>query len=142
MLSRMSSHYKVSINSLDSNNFCIVPTFNSSSFWYINRTLKYSQVAPLSERSDFGFARLAVNIVQCFFGMTANDYVGMVSIKDKVVIGKNVTPAILSLAAANLLYLLTSLHFLLLFYFSIDFTFRIQIMCKLGATFDYGLLLF
>ena len=131
----MASHYKVLINSSDTNNFCFMPTFNTSTFGYINQTLKYPQVAPLSDWSDSKFATLAVNILLCYFGMTANGLIGIVSIKDKFLRSENITPAIISLVAANFFYLLSGLLFLLFFYFSSDFAFRIQIICKLvGAS--------
>ena len=140
-MSGMASHYKVFINSSDSNNYCFMPAVNSSTFGYINQTLKYPQVEPLSDWSDLKLAALAFNIFLCLFGMTANGLIGIVSIKDKILRNENITPAIISLVGANFLYLLISLLFLLLYSFSSDFNFRIQIVCKLVAAIGYGLVL-
>ena len=137
----MASHYKEFINSSDSNSFCFMPTVNISTFGYINQTLKYPQVAPLSDwiGSDGKWFALAINFLLCFFGMAVNGLIGVVSIKDKVLRSENITPAIISLVGANFLYCLTGLFYYLLFSFSSDFTFQVQIVCKLIAAFAYGL---
>ena len=128
----MASHYKVFIDSSDLNDYCFMPTLNTSTFGYINKTLKYPQVAPSSDWSDLRLSLLAVNILLCFFGMTINGLIGIVSIKDKVLRSENTTPAIISLVGANFAYCLNGLLFLL-FAFSSDFASRLQSMCKLGA---------
>ena len=133
----MASHYKVLINSSDSYNFCFMPTLNTSTFGHINQTLKYPQVAPLSDWSDGKWIALAVNILLCFVGMTLNVLIGIVSIKDKGLRSENITPAIISLVGANFAYYLN----LLISAFSSGFTFRLQIECKLEGAFIYGLML-
>ena len=107
----MASHYKEFINTSDSNNYCFMPFVNVSTIGYINQTLKYPQVAPLSDWTDLKLAALAFNILLCFFGMTANGLIGIISIKDKVLRSENITPAIISLVGANFLYILISLLF-------------------------------
>ena len=141
MLSRMASHYKVIIDISDSNNFCFMPTINTSTFGYINQSLKYPQVEPLTEWSNLKLATLAINILLCCFGLTVNGLIGTVSIKDKVLRSQNITPAIISLVGANFLYCLTGLFFLFLLTLPADFTFGIQIECKLLAALGYGLML-
>ena len=73
--------------------------------------------------------------------MTVNGLIGVVSIKDKVLRSENITPAIISLVGANFLSCLTGLLYYLLFSFSSDFTFQVQIVCKLIAAFGYGLVI-
>ena len=104
----MASHYKVFINNSDSNNFCFMPTLNTSTFGYINHTLKYPQLTPLSDWSNGSWPVLVVNILLCFFGVTVNGLIGIVSIKDKALRSENITPAIISLVVANLLFGLDS----------------------------------
>ena len=137
----MASHYKVFIDRPDSNNFCFMPTINTSTFGYINQTLKYPQVEPLSDWSNFRLSLLAVNILVCCFGLTVNGLIGIAAIKDKVLRSENITPAIISLVGANFVYCLAILILLLSGAFSSDLTFRRQIVCKLAATFGYGLML-
>ena len=139
----MASHYKEFINSSDSNNYCFMPFVNVSTIGYINQTLKYPQVAPLSDWIGLNgkWLGLAINILLCFFGMTVNGLIGVVSIKDKVLRSENITPAIISLVGANFLSCLTGLLYYLLFSFSSDFTFQVQIVCKLIAAFGYGLVI-
>ena len=130
----MASHYKVFINSSDTNIFCFMPTFNISTFGYINQTLKYPQVTFLADGSG------VINILLSFFGMVANGLIGIVSIKNKVLRSENITPAIISLVGANFAFCLNGIIFVL-FSFSSDYTFRQQILCKLITTFGYGLVL-
>ena len=136
----MASHYKVFINNSDSNNFCFMPTINTSTFGFINQTLIYPQAAPLSDWSNLRLSLLAVNILLCVFGLTVNGLIGIVSIKDKVLRSENITPAIISLVGANFAFCLNGIIFVL-FSFSSDYTFRQQILCKLITTFGYGLVL-
>ena len=135
----MASHYKVFINNSDSNNFCFMPTLNTSTFGYINHTLKYPQLAPLSDWSNGSWPAVAVNILLCFLGMTLNGLIGIVSIKDKVLRSENITPAIVSLVGTNFLFCLIGLF--AAFSISSDVTFRIQIECKLWGSLLYGLML-
>ena len=130
----MASHYRVFINNSDSNDFCFMPTLNTTAFGYINHTLKYPQVAFLSEWSD------PINILLFFFGMTANGLIGVASIKDKVLRSDSITPAIISLVGANFAFCLSRLIFFFS-YFSSDFTFLIQMKCKIAAALGYGLML-
>ena len=137
----MASHYKVFINSSETNNFCFMPTINYSTFGYINQTLKDPQVAPLSDWRDGRWLTLPINMLLCFFGMIVNGLIGIASIKNKVLRSENITPAIISLVGANSAYCLNGFLYLLLFSFSSDWTFREQIVCKLVAAFGYGLVL-
>ena len=137
----MASHYKVFVNSSDSNNFCFMPTINTSTFGYINQSLIYPQAVPLSDWSNLRLSLLAVQILLCLFGMIVNSLIGIVSIKDKALRSENITPAIISLVGANFLYCLTGLFFLLFYALSSDLTFRRQIVCELVAAFGYGLML-
>ena len=59
----MASHYKVLVDNSEANNFCFMPTINTSTFGAINQTLKYPQVAPLSDWIDWKFDCLSVNIL-------------------------------------------------------------------------------
>ena len=135
----MASHYKVLVNSSDSRNFCFMPTLNTSTFGYINHTLKYPQLTPLSDWSNGSWPVLVVNILLCFFGVTVNGLIGIVSIKDKALRSENITPAIVSLVGANFLFGLDCLLFF--FSFSSDVNYRIQIECKVWGAIGYGLML-
>ena len=109
----MASHYKVFVNSSDSNNSCFMPTISTSTFGNINQTLRYPQFAPLTDWNDLKLAALPVKILLSLFGMTVNGLIGIVSIKDDVLRSENITPAIISLVGVNFLYCLTGLFFLL-----------------------------
>ena len=137
----MASHYKVFIDRSDSNNFCFMPTLNTSTFGHINQTLQYPQLAPLSDWSNGRWLALAVDVLLCFIGITVNGFIGIVSFKDKVLRSENITPAIISLVAANFAYSLNGLLLLLFISFSSDLIFHQHIVCKLLAAFAYGLIL-
>ena len=96
-LSGIASHYKVLVNVSEANNFCFMPTLNTSTVGAINQILKYPQGAPLSDWIDWKFSCLAVNIHLCVCGMTIICLIGVVSIIDKVLRSESITPAIISL---------------------------------------------
>ena len=137
----MASHYKVFIDRSEANNFCFMPTLNTSTFGHINQTLQYPQFAPLSDWSNGRWLALAVDVLLCFIGITVNGFIGIVSFKDKVLRSENITPAIISLVAANFAYSLNGLLLLLFISFSFDLIFHQHIVCKLLAAFAYGLIL-
>ena len=136
----MASHYKVFINSSDSNNFCFMPATNTSTFGYINQTLKYPQVLQLSDYDIESYLFHAFTYLLCLIGLISNGLIGIVSIKDKVLRNENITPAIISLVVANFAFFLDALIFKI-FSYSSDYTFRQQIACKLVTPFGYGLVL-
>ena len=124
----MASHYKVYSNSSDSNEFCFMPSLNVSVLGIINQTLKYPQTETFPKAGGIAF-----QLVIALFGITTNGLIGFVLFKNKKLRGETITPSILSLVGANLLFLSIGLVF--------SFCADTQWRCKILGVFGYGLML-
>ena len=125
----MASHHKIFVNESGLNEFCFMPTLNTSTFGYItNQTLKYPQtVHPLTT------SQIVTNLLIIFFGLTVNGLIGYVLIKDKKLRSESISPSIISLIGANFSYGTSGLGWIL----SAEKPFS----CRLFGTFGYALML-
>ena len=102
----MTSHYKILVNDSEPNEFCFMPSINFSTFGYINQTLKQ----PQPEHRVMGF-ELAINLMLCLSGLTINTLIVTVLMTNTMLRNETLTPAILSLISANILYIFTNALF-------------------------------
>ena len=99
----MASHYKVQLNSSELNEFCFMPSVNTSTLGNINQTLRYSQVVPYSSVIIFGIIFASIVIL---FGTTANGLIAYVLIKSEKLREEAINSVILSLVVANFTFLI------------------------------------
>ena len=99
----MASHFKVQLNSSELNEFCFMPSVNTSTLGNINQTLRYSQVVPYSSVIVFGIVFASIVIL---FGTIANGLIAYVLIKSERLRNEAINSVILSLVGANFTFLI------------------------------------
>lgn len=124
----MASHYKVYSNSSDSYEFCFMPSLNISVLGIINQTLKYPQAEPFPKAGGIAF-QFAIAL----FEITTNGLIGFELLKNKKLRGETITPSILSLVGANMLFLSVGLAY--------SFCSDTQLRCQILGMSGYGLML-
>ena len=105
----MATHYKVFLNFSESNDFCFMPTVNSSILGTINQTVRYPQTEPPARALG-----LAFQLLIALFGITANGLIAVVLLKNKNLRTETIASAILSLVGANFMFCIVGLVYNLL----------------------------
>ena len=128
----MASHYKVYFNSSESDDFCFMPTANTSTLGTIDQTfqpLRYSHVVPYSSMTIFG---IVLGAIMTLFGTIANGLIAFVLIKSEKLRNEAITYVILSLVGANLIYLIMATTY--------NRSEATQLKCKTIGMIKYGLM--
>ena len=124
----MASHYKITLNLSESENFCFMPSVNTSTLGIINQTVNYPQMEPPARALG-----LAIQFPIVLFGIIANGLIAFVLLKNKSLRTETIASAILSLVGANLIFGVVGVSYSL----SAD----TQLRCKTLGMMGFGLML-
>ena len=95
----MASHYKAFLSFSESDEFCFMPTVNTSTLGIINQTVIHPQTEPPARALGLPFQFVIV-----LFGITANSLIAFVLLKNKILRTETIASAIFSLVGANLIF--------------------------------------